>query len=72
MQPRKHSLIETCLNTASGFVLSFFAGLFVYPSFGCRLTIQQNFWVTVVFTFISVARGYFWRRLFNWFQWRVF
>lgn len=36
------------------------------PWFGFHITMVQNFWITVIFTFISLLRGYYVRRLFNW------
>lgn len=65
MQTRLESTIETFLNTFSGFVISFFANIIVLPMFGCYPTGAQSFWITVIFTVISIVRSYFWRRLFN-------
>jgi biotin transporter BioY len=66
-QCRKHSVLEVCLNTTSGFLLSFAATFVVFPWFGLRST-SANFWITVIYTVISLVRSYFWRRLFNWWQ----
>lgn len=65
MQKKKHSLLEACLSTAIGFGISFTANMFIMPAFGCQITLMQNFWITVIFTFISLLRGYYVRRLFN-------
>ena len=65
MQSRTHSLIEAATNTASGFAVSWLASLVVYPFFGARFDLQQITAITVIFTGISVARNYIWRRLFN-------
>lgn len=65
MQSRKHSMMEAMANTASGFLVSWIAGLFVYPLFGADFSMSQITGVTVIFTVISVARNYVWRRLFN-------
>jgi len=64
-QTRRHSLIETCVGTAIGFVLSVLLSLAVYPLFGHSFTLGQNAGITVIFTVASIARGYAVRRMFN-------
>lgn len=66
MQTKRHSLLEQVLNVGSGFVLSSLVWQFViirwwdiHTSFG------ENLQITSVFTIVSIARGYVWRRLFN-------
>ena len=65
MQSRKHSIIETILNTLSGFIISWVMTLFVLPWFGFNVTAGQGFIITVIYTVVSVTRSYFWCRLFN-------
>jgi hypothetical protein len=65
LQPKLHSLLEAVFNTLSGFVLSFFVGLYLYPLFGFPVSPGQNLVITSVFTVLSIARSYLWRRLFN-------
>lgn len=65
-QQKRHSFLEACVSTAIGFVISFVTNLLVLPLFGFQVTMHQSFWITVIFTFVSVARGYYVRRLFNW------
>jgi hypothetical protein len=65
VQKRRHSLLEACISTAIGFGIAFTTNAFVMPAFGFHITTAQNFWITVIFTFISVVRGYYVRRLFN-------
>ena len=65
-QKPAHSLLETCLNTASGFVVSLAAAMLVFPAFGVKSNAVQNFGITCVYTIISIARSYVWRRVFNW------
>ena len=64
-QTHKQSMIETCASTAIGFGIAYVASLLVLPLFGFAVTHGQNFWITVIFTVISLVRGYFVRRLFN-------
>lgn len=66
MQKKKHSLLEACIGTAIGYSIAFVTNLLVLPLFGYTPTLSDNFWITNVFTAISVIRGYYVRRLFNW------
>jgi hypothetical protein len=72
MQTRRHSFLEAALNTASGFVISYFAGFFIFPAFGLEISAAQNFGVVWVYTFLSIIRSYIWRRLFNHFTHPVY
>lgn len=65
MQSRMSSFTESCLNTASGFVISFAAGFVVFPMFGFPTSITTNLSLTAIYTVISVVRSYVWRRIFN-------
>lgn len=66
MQSRISSIIENICNTGSGFLISYVLGaLIIYPLFDVKISLMANFWVTVIFTVISILRGYAWRRLFN-------
>lgn len=68
MQSRAHSLLEAFLNTLSGLVLSVVVGHYLYPMFGWQPTWAENIGLTLIFTFISIARSYVWRRAFNWYH----
>jgi membrane protein implicated in regulation of membrane protease activity len=72
MQSRKHSALEATLNTASGFLVSLAATFVIYPLVGIKTSAVQNLWTVIAFTFVSVLRSYFWRRLFNWWQHEAF
>ena len=64
-QTRIVSLIESCCNVGSGFLLSLFLWQFVVaPAFGYVVTITTNLALTSIFTVTSVVRGYLWRRFF--------
>lgn len=67
-QQRKHSMIEVSLNTASGFAISYIAGLLIFPALGFPITHRDNFIVVCAYTIISLGRSYFWRRVFNWYH----
>lgn len=65
MQTGLQSAIETIASTAIGFVIAYVASYTVLPLFGHHVTHGQNFWITVIFTVISLIRGWCVRRLFN-------
>jgi hypothetical protein len=65
MQTKKGSAVEAALNTAIGWGINYYANLVVLPWFGFNVTYGQAFWIGVIFTFISLARSYLLRRLFN-------
>ena len=62
-QSRIESGIEIFFNYLSGFVLAYLTYRFIImPN---ETLMGMPFWVTTIFTVISVARSYFWRRFFN-------
>lgn len=65
MQSRKHSLLESSLNTLSGFLITLIAQSLIYPAFSIHTTGAQNFQLALIFTALSIVRSYVWRRLFN-------
>lgn len=66
MQSRKGSLTESVANTAVGFVLSVVVWeLVVKPVWDIHTTFVQNVQITLLFTVISIVRGYGVRRFFN-------
>lgn len=65
MQTRLGSFIESCINTALGFVISVLLSAVVYPAFGHSFTWAQNVWITAIFTVASIARGFAVRRWAN-------
>ena len=64
-QTRRHSLLEACASTAIGFVVALASQMVIYPLFGIAVSFGTNVSLTVVFTAVSVVRGYWVRRLFN-------
>lgn len=68
-QSRKHSLLEAALNIAIGFSINYFANLLIFPMFGFHISLIANLWLGVIYTAISLIRGYFIRRYFN--SWMV-
>lgn len=67
-QSRKMSALESASSTAIGFVIAFFAQLFIMDVFGIQADLFRDLLITVFFTVLSLVRGYCVRRFFNWLQ----
>ena len=66
MQTRVSSFVEQVLNVGSGFIVSLIVWtLIVTPYWNIKVSMIDNLTITALFTVISVARGYLWRRYFN-------
>jgi hypothetical protein len=66
MQTRLESFIESALNVLSGFFIALLVWKFVVvPVWGFEVNLGDNLAITGLFTAVSVARGYVWRRIFN-------
>lgn len=66
-QRRLHSLGEAVLNNLISFGVAYSINLVVLPEFRRHLTTKEEaFWLTVIFSVVSIVRQYFIRRLFNW------
>ena len=64
-QTKLESLLETCINIASGFIISILVWSFIVaPLWGMDTSIFDNFAITGIFTVSAIIRGYFWRRFF--------
>jgi hypothetical protein len=59
------SAVESFANTAVGFGINTSANFFLLPLFGLFPTIDESMAIAVMFTIISLLRGYFLRRIFN-------
>ena len=65
MQSRRMSLIEQFANIGSGFIISSLLWHFVIqPLWSIETSVTENLQITTLFTVVSIARGYAWRRLF--------
>lgn len=64
-QSRKASFAETCLSTAIGYVIAVTTQAIVFPWFGLYVPLSHNLLIGVIFTVVSIARGYMVRRLFE-------
>lgn len=64
-QSKFESLVETTLNVAIGFVISFSAWPFVAALTDLPYSVSSNLLITTIFTILSITRGYIVRRFFN-------
>jgi len=69
MQSRKMSFLEVCVSTAIGLAVAIATQVIIFPWFGIAVELHQNFLIAGIFTVVSIVRGYWVRRLFNW--WHV-
>jgi uncharacterized membrane protein (UPF0136 family) len=65
-QTKRGSLTETLAGTAIGFAISWAATPPILAVFGYQAGAGTAFGITVVYTVLSIVRGYAVRRLFNW------
>ncbi len=62
-QSRLESVLEITMNYLSGFIVAYLVYEYIvipYPEL-----LHSAFWVTMLFTVVSVIRTYIWRRFFN-------
>lgn len=64
-QSRMGSFIEVCINIAIGFSINFFMNLTIFPFFGWNISVSENLLLGVIYTVVSVIRGYVVRRWFE-------
>lgn len=66
MQTHRQSIIEVIASVFIGFWVAVAANAVILPMYGLESNLQTNMEIGVIFTVISVARGYAVRRFFNW------
>lgn len=66
MQSKKMSLIETLSSVAIGYIISLAAQMIIFPIFEIEVSLTDNLLIGLFFTVVSIIRGYYIRRLFNW------
>lgn len=64
-QSRRMSLIEAITNVAVGYAIAVVTQIVVFPWFGLHASLGDNLALGLVFTTISLIRGYALRRLFT-------
>lgn len=64
-QTKRHSAIESIIQTIIGLGTSILIQIIIYPMMGIPVTFFQNLIITLVFFLVSIVRGYFVRRIFD-------
>ena len=64
-QTRCHSLIESCVNVAVGYLVAVGSQTVILPLFGIRIGLRESAEMALWFTGISIVRSYVLRRIFN-------
>ncbi len=65
MQTKRQSLIETLTSVFVGWLIGVILNMLVLPLFDYNITVIDSLWVSLIFTAVSVIRGYVIRRFFN-------
>ena len=65
MQTKRQSLIETLTSVFVGWLIGVILNLTILPLFDYNITVIDSLWVSLIFTVVSVIRGYLIRRYFN-------
>lgn len=65
MQPKHISMIEAVTGTLIGFFVAVLIQVIVFPWFDIVTRPIENMQIAVIFTAVSIVRGYCVRRLFN-------
>jgi hypothetical protein len=64
-QSRLMSLVESGTNVAVGFAVALATQFVVFPLFGLHASAREHVMIGLAFTFVSLARSYALRRLFE-------
>ena len=64
-QSKLMSWVETCLNTSIGFIIAIATQVLVFPLFGYSPPLSTNLQIGLIFTVVSIVRGYVLRRAFE-------
>lgn len=66
-QTKTKSLLEQIVNIGSGFFVALLVWMYVImPVWNIDTSMHDNLGITLIFTVVSIVRGYLWRRFFNW------
>jgi len=65
MQSKKGSLMESITNILIGLGVALLTQNIVFPLFGLEVSGGQHLLISLIFTFVSLARSYFIRRVYN-------
>lgn len=63
-QSKRGSIVEITCNTLSGIMIATITAEILFPLYGVQLPSASILSMNLVFTVISIIRGYVWRRVF--------
>lgn len=66
MQTKTQSLFEVVTSVVIGYVVAVISQLVIFPIFSVYVSFTENLAIAAWFTVVSIVRGYFVRRYFNW------
>lgn len=66
MQSKAQSAVETMTATLIGYLVAVITQQLILPIFEIHVTTTENMQIALIFTFVSLVRGYLIRRFFNW------
>ena len=64
-QSRIMSLVEAVANVIVGYGVAVVTQILIFPIFGLHTTLAQNMKMGAIFSFVSIARSFALRRLFE-------
>ncbi len=64
-QSRISSLLETSLSTLTGYFVAVITQITIFPHYDINISVADNLKIALIFTVVSILRGYAFRRLFN-------
>jgi len=64
-QSKRGSVIETITSTIIGYMVAVASQIAIFPLYGIDLPLDSNMVIAAWFTIISLVRGYWVRRIFN-------
>lgn len=64
-QTKLESLLEVIINVTIGWFIAILTQIIVFPWFGIQVTFADQLGISVIFTLVSIVRGYVIRRWFN-------
>ncbi len=70
-QSRRMSLVESIANVVVGFGIAVLTQIAIFPIFGLHVSLADNLVIGLVFTFVSIARSFALRRVFEGFRVRA-
>ena len=65
MQTKRQSLIETLTSVFAGWLIGVILNMLVLPLFDYDVSLTDGVLISIIFTAVSVVRGYLIRRFFN-------